>query len=205
VGAPHIEARVSQSPWTTATPVTIGLGTASDTYKNADLWHTSQWKLCLHWDSLFGAQTATVSPLLAATPADARKTNWLTVTRPLMQGRQTSLQLSSYRCRELAVTRPLMWGRLASLQFPSCWKHKCDWLMCRRSTFLYAVASSTRPNGRWSCCGPCWLASACFTVGGSHRLILKIKVIKGIVSVETSSCLKKEVEAYPKMLCMLTD
>jgi hypothetical protein len=45
----------------------------------------------LHRDSLSGAQTAT--SLLAATlSADARRTSWLAITRPPMQGRQAGLE-----------------------------------------------------------------------------------------------------------------
>lgn len=47
----------------------------------------------------------------------------------------------------------------------------CDWLVWRRSASLYAVTSGSQRSGHWSCHGLHLLASACFSVGGSHTYI----------------------------------
>lgn len=63
--------------------------------KDADLWHTSQSQPCLHWDSLSGVQTATVSLPAAAPSADSRKTGrlagaQLACNQPVTDTRKTS-------------------------------------------------------------------------------------------------------------------
>jgi hypothetical protein len=130
VGASHIEASGSQTAWTTADPIPIGSGAVTE-YKHVDLWHPSQSQLGLHWDSLYGVQTATVSLLTATLSGDGRKTGRLAVTWLPMRRRQASSQSPSRRRKEdklarscpaadaektdqLAVIWLLMQGRLTS-------------------------------------------------------------------------------------------
>lgn len=54
---------------------------------------------------------------------------------------------------------------------PSQCEPSCNWLVCWRSASLYAVTSGSQPSGHWSCHGPHWLASAWFSVGGSHTCV----------------------------------
>jgi hypothetical protein len=69
----------------------------------------------------------------------------------------------------IATTR-LAVALCAPIKLSRCTRscYGCDWLACRRSASLHAVASGAQPSGRSNCCGPRWMARARFNVGSSH-------------------------------------
>lgn len=106
-------------------------------------------------------------------------TQWMLVKLRLQQAGSSVFLVSADRWLSLPLFLELADGvasrRLAvavgTLDMPSQCEPSYNWLVCWRSASLYAVTSGSQPSGHWSCHGLHWLASAWFSVGGSHTCI----------------------------------